>query len=71
MGYIIVGDTERYKECLIKVCSGDKVQAQKSLVKFLSGETEQDRKDLAKHTNIHLMHTDREDEWWADSFLAN
>lgn len=71
MGYIIVGDTERYKDCLVTVIHGDKTFAEEVLDRLVNHPTITDRRMIEGHTNLRLQETEEKDEWWNDPFLAN
>ena len=64
--YIIAGDTEQYKGCLILSCGSDKEQAEATLERMLSDPTENDKKLMEGHTNIRIEETDKKDCWWED-----
>lgn len=69
MGYIIIGDSGKFKDCLVKVLYAQSAeQAQTMFQRFLNDPTERCKKD---HKNFRLKPTKKEDEWWRDPFLAN
>lgn len=70
MGYIIIGDTEKYKDCLVVVCCG-KENAEKTLARMQTAPTNEDRRRMKGHTNFRIQETKPEEEWWNDPFLAN
>jgi hypothetical protein len=63
--YIIVGDTARYKECLVYIGGRTMEQAQKML--------EQAKQDehFKNHTNFQIKTTESKENWWNDPFLVN
>ena len=67
--YVIVGDTEEYKSCLIRICGESEEEANEVLNRMLTNPTEQDKEDLKKHTNVRIELAI--DGWWHDPFLAN
>ena len=72
MEYIIVGDTESFNDCLIKVLLGHNLeQAQNALHRFLTKPTEDEKRDIKKYKNIRIKETESGVCWWHDSFLAN
>lgn len=62
MEYIIIGDTQNFKGCLIYVCSTNRAHAEKVLDRMLNNPNEQDLKVLQTHTNIRI--SEAEDCWW-------
>lgn len=71
MGWIIVGDTDKYKDCLIKVCYGDRKFAEATLERMLNNPDEHDLKCMEGAHNFRVQSTKPEEEWWNDPFLAN
>ena len=63
--YIIVGDTEKYKECLIYVC-GTKECAEKVLDQVINNPTDNDLKIIKGHTNLRIKEVPIEECWWLD-----
>lgn len=61
--YIIVGDTEKYKGCLIYVC-GTLENAKKSLDQILNNPTKDDLYSIDGHTNIRIQKEEEKDCWW-------
>lgn len=61
--YIIVGDTEKYGECLIYVCS-TKENAEKVLDQMLNNPTENDLRVMQGLTNLRIKEVPRENCWW-------
>ena len=64
MEYVIVGDTESYKNCLICVCGGNKAHAEQTIDRILNNPTEYDQMMIKGHTNIRLEKCERENGWW-------
>lgn len=71
MGYIIVGDTEKYEGCLVYTVAGDREFAEQVLNKIKTQPTDLDKAVLKTHKNLRVEETKPEDEWWNDPFLAN
>lgn len=69
--YIIIGDTKKYKDCLVFVCGKDKKVAQEMLNQIKTNPTENDLRLMNGHTNFRLKKVKSEDCWWNDPFLAN
>ena len=61
--FVIVGDTENYKECLICTC-GTKEHAEEVLKRITENPTETDRKQTKGHTNLRVKEVADEDCWW-------
>ena len=71
MGYIIVGDTEKYKDCLIYTIAGDRKFAEEVLERMKTNPSDLDKVVMEHHTNVRIAETKPEEEWWNDPFLAN
>lgn len=70
--YIVVGDTEKYDACLVKICRGmNKEQAEKVLERMLNNPDKHDKKLMEGHTNFRLILTEEKDQWWNDPFLMS
>lgn len=61
--YIIVGDTEKYKDCLIYVC-GTKQNAENVLEQMLNNPTDNDLKVMKGHTNLRVKEVPTNKCWW-------
>jgi hypothetical protein len=61
--FVIVGDTERNKGCLICTC-GTKANAEKVLKRITENPTEMDIKQTKGHTNLRIEEVADEDCWW-------
>jgi len=64
MEYIIVGDTEKYKGCLIYVCGKDKERAEKALERMKTNPTENDLAISKGHANLRVETVQDKDCWW-------
>lgn len=64
--YIIVGDTETSKGCLVMTCGASKERAEEVLNKLLSDPEEQDKRMIEGHTNLRVEEVDSSDCWWED-----
>lgn len=69
--YVIVGDTELYNGCLVRVCHGDKEFAKTELQKMFISKDEQDIKDVNKYKNLRVEPVEEKDQWWNDRFLMS
>lgn len=72
MGYAIVGDTEKYKGCLVIALKGNwtRDKAEARLQELLASTDEMDKRAIAGHTNIRVRATEPENEWWNESALV-
>lgn len=61
--FIIIGDTERYKDCLIYVC-GTEDNAHKVLHNMLTSPTDDDKEVMATHGNLRIKEVTEENCWW-------
>lgn len=61
--YIVIGDTEKYKDCLVYVC-GTKEHAEKVLERMLNDPTETDLLHMQGHSNFRIEEVPKEDCWW-------
>lgn len=71
MEYIIVGDTEKHKDCLVYTCGCDRKCAEKALDKLLNNPDSTDLYFRRNHTNFRIEEVDSSKCWWNDPFLAN
>lgn len=62
--YVIIGDTENYKDCLVCLCGTSFEHANKVLDKMLNNPTENDKKIMAGHTNLRVKEVSVDDCWW-------
>ena len=67
--YIIIGDTEKFKDCLVYTCGKSKENAEKVLAEVLANPKADET--LARHTNFRIKEVESEKMWWNDPFLAN
>lgn len=70
--WIIVGDTEDYKGCLIKIGRGCKrEQMEKELERMKTKPNKNDLALIRDCTNLRLVETEEKDQWWNDPFLMS
>ena len=62
--YIIIGDTENYKDCLVCVCGTSFERAQAELDRMLNNPTDNDKRIIRGHTNLRIEEVPEEDCWW-------
>ena len=62
--YIIIGDTAKYKDCLVYVCGTSRPWAEQVLHKMLTEPTEHDKKILQTHSNLRVEEVPEKDCWW-------
>ena len=71
MGWIIVGDTDKYEGCLVYTINGGKELAEQVLDRMMNNPNKEDLRVRETHRNLRIKETKPEDEWWNDPFLAN
>lgn len=69
--YIIVGDTERFKDCLVTVVKGDMQRAEERLEQMLTAPTPNDKILIGDCKNLRIKESKPKEAWWNDPFLAN
>ena len=69
--YIIVGDTEEYKDCLVTLAGRTREQAERKLAQMLSSPNENDKAIIGSCKNLRIREVESESAWWNDPFLAN
>lgn len=62
--YIIIGDTEQYKDCLVCLCGTSLEHAQSILRRMLNNPNDNDKKLMKKQTNLRIKEVDEKDCWW-------
>lgn len=62
--YVIVGDTERYKGCLVCVCGENLERAKIALERMLNNPTGSDKAIIKGHKNLRIEKTAEEECWW-------
>lgn len=66
MKYIIVGDTEQYKGCLVMSCGSYKENAERTLERLLSDPDEHDKIMIEGYSNLRVQEAEQKDCWWED-----
>lgn len=61
--YIIVGDTDKHKDCLIYIC-GTYENAKRCLNRMLNNPNYNDIKIMDNHTNFRIKEVLSKDCWW-------
>lgn len=61
--YIIIGDTEKYKDCLIYTC-GTFDNAKRVLHRMLENPKDEDKRVMETHYNIRIEAVPKHDCWW-------
>lgn len=69
--FIIVGDTKKYKECLVKVCGTSRETAEKTLEKMLTNPSKDDEYFMKDHFNFQIKEVEAKYCWWNDPVLCN
>lgn len=62
--YIIVGDIERFDDCLICVAGKSKESAEETLNRMLTNPTENDKRLMGGHGNLRIKEVSAEKCWW-------
>ena len=52
--WMIIGDTEKHKGCLVTICYGDKAFADATLDRMKNNPTKDDLKLAEGHTNLRI-----------------
>lgn len=65
--YIIVGDTEKYKDCLVCPCGASLDRAKEILDRMINNPTENDKVITKGHTNLRIKEVPEESCWWNNS----
>jgi hypothetical protein len=68
MEYIIVGDTEKYKGCLVCLCGNDLEHAQDVLYRLTHEPTKHELDIIDGHINLRIEEEKQEDCWWNDGY---
>ena len=66
MKYVIVGDTDQYKGCLLMTCGSSKEKAEETLQRLLTDPDEYDKKMIEGHNNLRVEMVGNKDCWWED-----
>ena len=65
--YIIIGDTDEYKDCLVCLCGTSLKHAENVLYRMLNNPTENDKKLMERHRNFRIKEVADKDCWWRDN----
>ena len=69
--YIIVGDTDEFKECLVALAGLSKENAEKKLEQMLSSPNDNDKALIGNCYNLRIKEVESDSAWWNDPFLSN
>lgn len=64
MEYIISGDTESFKNCLVLVCGSSKTNAEEALKRLLNNPTDNDKRLIKDHKNLRIEEVPDKECWW-------
>lgn len=67
MNYVIVGDTDRYIDCLVCVAGNTYEDAEHVLDRMLNNPTENDKRLMVGHTNFRIEFVENRNCWWNDN----
>lgn len=62
--WIIIGDTDKHKDCLVCVCAADEEGSRKILERMINNPTKEDKILTSEYTNLRLKYREYEDCWW-------
>jgi len=62
--YVIAGDTNKYKGCLVSVCGPSLEHAQEVLHRMLNNPTDNDKKITEGMYNLRIKEVPEKDCWW-------
>lgn len=62
--YVIKGDTEQFKDCLVYVTGKTYEDAEEVLKRMLNNPTENDKRLMSGHTNFRIKFVEEKDCWW-------
>ena len=65
--FIIVGDTEYFKECLVFVAGKTYDEAEKCLKRMLENPTENDKRLMKGHSNFRIQEVEAAECWWRNA----
>ena len=71
MGWIIVGDTDKYEGCLVYTIMGGRDLAETVLDRLNNNPDVRDMQVRETMHNFRIKETKPSEEWWNDPFLAN
>lgn len=66
--FIIIGDTDEFKDCLVYLC-GTKERAEEVLNKMLTDPSDNDKYMMKGHYNFRIKEVVSEDQWWNEGTL--
>lgn len=67
--YVIVGDTDIHKECLVYVCGSSEQRAKQILERMLNNPNENDEALKKGHSNLRIKLVPKKCCWWNQSGL--
>lgn len=62
--WIIIGDTDKHKDCLVCRCGTDEKYAASVLNRITNYPTEDDLLMINEHTNLRIKFSENKDCWW-------
>lgn len=68
MEYVIVGDSEKYKECLLCCGFKERERAERVLNRMLNNPTRDDEQIMHGMSNICVQEVASADCWWNDKY---
>ncbi len=65
--YVIIGDTTKYKDCLVYVIGTSLESAERVLNRMLTNPNENDKTLIRGYTNLRITAVNKSDCWWNDN----
>lgn len=62
--YVIKGDTERFKDCLVFVCGSSEERANEILNRMLTNPNDNDKRLIKGHSNLRVTKVQKDFCWW-------
>ena len=62
--YIIIGDTNEFKDCLVCVAGSTSERANELLNRMLNNPTDNDKRIMSGHTNFRIKFVEADNCWW-------
>lgn len=62
--YVIIGDAESHKDCLVCIVGNSYEEAVKALNRMLNNPNENDKRLMSGYTNLRIYFVEEKDCWW-------
>jgi hypothetical protein len=67
--FVIIGDTAKYKDCLVGLAGTDRACAEEVLDRMVNNPTENDKAISKGHYNLRIKEVASKDCWWHQGWL--